>query len=119
MAQERCAKLRGEQRTAAEEAQQLKRKVLKGSWGAAEESAAEHASVERKARAYEQAFAQIKEATGVAEVDELVSTFIDAEEPSFALFSFVSELAGECEKLEMQISQMRSEIEQHRGQVLT
>ena len=48
-----------------------------------------------------------------------MSTFIDAEEPSFALFSFVSELAGECEKLEMQISQMRSEIEQHRAQVLT
>ena len=54
MAQERCAKLRGEQRTAAEEAQQLKRKVLKGSWGTAQESAAEHASVEKKARAYEQ-----------------------------------------------------------------
>ena len=53
MAQERCAKLRAEQSTAAEEAQRLKRKVLMGSWGAAQESAAEHASVERKARAYE------------------------------------------------------------------
>ena len=118
MAQERCAKLRAEQRTAAEEAQQLKRKVLKGSWGAAKESAAEHASVEKKARAHEQAFAQIKEATGISDVDELVSTFIDAEHPNFALFSFVSELDGECERLEMQVSQMRSEIEQHREQVL-
>lgn len=120
VAQER-AKVRGEQRVAAGEAQQLKRKVLKGSWGSwgsAKESAAEHASVEKKARAYEQAFAQIQEATGVSDVDELVRTFTDAEDASFALFSFVNELHVECEKLEMQISQMRSEIEEYRGQVL-
>ena len=60
MAQERCAKLRGEQRTAAEEAQQLKRKVLKGSWGAARESAAEQASAEKKARAYEQVRVRVR-----------------------------------------------------------
>lgn len=122
MAQERAKVtshgLRGERRAVAEEAQQLKRKVLKGSWGSAQESAAAHTSVE-KMQAYEEAFAQIQATTSILDVDELVTTFVSAEDPNFALFNFVNELNGECEKLEGQISEMRSEIEKYKGQRLS
>ena len=36
----------------------------------------------------------------------------------FALFNYVNELNGECEKLEEQISDIRSEIEKYKGQGL-
>jgi hypothetical protein len=41
------------------------------------------------------------------------------QDPNFALFNFVNELNGECEKLEGQISEMRSEIEKYKGQRLS
>ena len=100
-----------------EQEQSLKKKVLRGNWGIAKDKASIHASME-KVQSYEEAFAKIQAATGISDIDELVTTFINAEDQNFALFNYVNELNGECEKLEEQIAEIRSEIEKYKGQGL-
>merc|ERR1711988_981036 len=100
-----------------EEEAKLKKKVLRGNWGIAKDKASIHASME-KAQSYEEAFAKIQAATGISDIDELVTTFINAEDQNFALFNYVNELNGECEKLEEQIADIKSEIEKYKGQGL-
>lgn len=86
-----------------EQEQSLKKKVLRGNWGIAKDKASIHASME-KVQSYEEAFAKIQAATGISDIDELVTTFINAEDQNFALFNYVNELNSECEKLEEQAS---------------
>jgi len=100
-----------------EQEQSLKKKVLRGNWGIAKDRASIHASMDKVA-SYEEAFAKIQAATGITDIDELVTTFINAEDQNFALFNYVNELNGECEKLEEQIADIRSEIEKYKGQGL-
>jgi len=100
-----------------EQEQSLKKKVLRGNWGIAKDKASIHASME-KVQSYEEAFAKIQAATGISDIDELVTTFINAEDQNFALFNYVNELNGECEKLEEQIADIRQEIEKYKGQGL-
>lgn len=45
-------------------------------------------------------------------------TPLHVQDQNFALFNFVNELNGECEKLEGKISELRSEIETYKGQGL-
>ena len=45
-----------------------------------------------------------------------MTTFINAEDQNFALFNYVNELNGECEKLEEQIGDIKAEIEKYKGQ---
>ena len=100
-----------------EDEQKLKKKVLKGNWGIAKDKASIHASME-KVQSYEEAFAKIQAATGISDIDELVTTFINAEDQNFALFNYVNELNAECEKLEEQIADIKAEIEKYKGQGL-
>jgi len=100
-----------------EEEGKLKKKLLKGNWGMAKDKASIHVSLE-KVQSYEEAFAKIQEATGISDIDELVTTFINAEDQNFALFNYVNELNSECEKLEEQIADIKSEIEKYKGQGL-
>jgi hypothetical protein len=53
---------------------------------------------------------------GITEIDELVSTFIEAEENNFSLFTYVNELNNDIEKLEGQIAEIKAEIEKYKGQ---
>jgi hypothetical protein len=46
-------------------------------------------------------------ATGITDIDELVTTFIAAEDQNFSLFNFVNELNQEQEKLEEQMTVWR------------
>jgi coiled-coil domain-containing protein 63/114 len=98
-----------------DEENRLKSRVVKGHWGIAKDKAAQQVSLE-KVQSYEEAFERIKQATGITEIDELVTTFIDAEEQNFSLFNYVNELNNEIEKLEVQITDIKSEIEKYRGQ---
>ena len=98
-----------------DEEQRLRKKVIKGNWGIAKDKAAQQVSLE-KVQSYEEAFERIKQATGISEIDELVSTFIQAEEQNFSLFNYVNELNNEIEKLEEQIADIKSEIEKYKGQ---
>ena len=88
--------------------QSLKKKVLRGNWGIAKDKASIHASME-KVQSYEEAFAKIQTATGITDIDELVTTFINAEDQNFALFNYVNEQTNEIEKLEEQVQALQDE----------
>ena len=64
----------------------------------------------------EEAFEKIKAATEINDIDELVTTFCEAEEKNFSLFNFVNELNSEIEKLEEQISALKSDVESFKSQ---
>jgi uncharacterized protein (DUF3084 family) len=89
--------------------------LAKGNWSQAKEKAAQKASLDR-VQSFEEAFQQIKAATGIDNIDELVQTFIDAEDQNFSLFNYVNELNNEVEKLEEQIAEIKAEIEKYKGQ---
>lgn len=54
----------------------------------------------KNASIIEQAFQQIKESSGIQDVDEIVTTFIKAEEQNYSLFNFVNLLTQEIDALE-------------------
>lgn len=56
-----------------------------------------------KVQMFGEAFAKIQAATGIADIDELVETFIDAEDRNFTLFTYVNELNEEVAKLDEQV----------------
>ena len=98
-----------------EEEKKLRRKVIRGNWNIAKDKANQQVSME-KVQSYEEAFSKIKEATGISDIDELVNTFIAAEDQNFKLFNYVNELNVECEKLEEQICSTKDEIEKFKGE---
>jgi len=102
-------------RVSADEEGSLRNKLAKGNWSQAKEKAAQKASLDR-VQSFEEAFQQIKAATGIDNIDELVQTFIDAEDQNFSLFNYVNELNNEVEKLEEQIAEIKAEIEKYKGQ---
>ena len=93
----------------------LKRKVVRGAWTIAKDKAQLHLTTE-KVQSYEEAFLKIQKQTGISDIDELVTKFIEAEDKNFSLFNFVNELNSEIERLEMLISNLKSEIEKFKGQ---
>eukprot|EP00232_Nephroselmis_pyriformis_P003386 CAMPEP_0182912456 /NCGR_PEP_ID=MMETSP0034_2-20130328/37522_1 /TAXON_ID=156128 /ORGANISM="Nephroselmis pyriformis, Strain CCMP717" /LENGTH=532 /DNA_ID=CAMNT_0025049131 /DNA_START=62 /DNA_END=1660 /DNA_ORIENTATION=- len=98
-----------------EEETKLRKKVIKGNWNIAKDKASQAVSME-KVQSYGEAFAKIQAATGITDIDELVTTFINAEDQNFSLFNYVNELNQEIEKLEEQIVDIKSEIEKYKGQ---
>lgn len=97
-----------------EEEQKLRKRVTKGAWGIARDKANIHISME-KVQSYEEAFAKIQKATKITDIDELVTTFINAEDQNFALFNYVNDLSNEIEKLEDNISEIKKEISKYQG----
>merc|ERR1711959_536471 len=98
-----------------EEEAGMKKKLIKGTWAIARDKASMHVQAE-KVQTYEEAFARIMDATNIHSIDELVDTFINAEDKNFTLFNFVNELTSEIEKLEEQIAEIKSEVDKYRGQ---
>ena len=70
-----------------------------GAWNVAKDKGQPYVSAER-VQSYEEAFNKIQAATGIQEIDELVDSFIRAEEKNFTLFKFVNELNNEIENVE-------------------
>lgn len=64
---------------------------------------------QQRLRTFEEAFRKISSATGVADVDELVHSFIASEEKNFSLYSYVNEQADEVELLEGQVQDLQDE----------
>ena len=93
----------------------LKGRLARSTWAIGKDKIMEQLSSEKVAE-YEEAFAKIKEATGIKDIDELVEKFIDAEERNFSLFSHVNELTAEIERLEHSISEIKTDTEKFRGQ---
>merc|ERR1712070_1035538 len=98
-----------------EEEMGMKKKLVKGTWAIARDKASMHVQAE-KVQTYEEAFARIMDATNIHSIDELVDTFINAEDKNFTLFNFVNELTSEIEKLEEQIGDIKAEVDKYRGQ---
>jgi len=102
-------------RSAEDDSAALRKTLVRGSWNTAKDKAAQKANLDR-AQSFEEAFNEIKNATGIDNIDELVQTFIDAEDQNFSLFNYVNELNNEIEKLEEQIADIKTEIEKYKGQ---
>ena len=96
----------------------LRKKIVKGEWGLIKNKAGHHLVAE-KASTYEEAFKRIHEATGITDIDDLVNSFIQAEDDNFTLFNYVAELNQEMEKLEEEVQDLRGELEKCRGQGAT
>merc|ERR1711988_351518 len=82
--------------------------VNKGAWGMAKDKVNIQVSI-GKVQNFEEAFNKIKAATGISDIEELVSTFCKNEEQNFSLFNYVNEQTNEIEKLEEQIQQLKDE----------
>lgn len=54
-------------------------------------------------------------ATGIGDVDELVTKLLEAEEQNFSLFNYVNELNAEIEQLEQLVAENQAEVERHKG----
>lgn len=71
---------------------------------------------QEKIHSYEEMLSRIQNETGISDVNEIVSKFLEAEEQNFSLFNYVNDINSEIERLEHSISDMRSQIEKYRGQ---
>lgn len=61
-------------------------------------------------RIIEDAFDQIKEATGISSIDEIVTTFIKAEEQNYSLYNYVNMLNQEIDTLDDSNKDLEGEI---------
>ncbi|XP_046339053.2 coiled-coil domain-containing protein 63-like [Haliotis rufescens] len=59
---------------------------------------------------YEEAFAEIREATGEDDIVRIMTDFLRREDENFALYNYVNELNDEVDKLQEEIGFMKSEI---------
>jgi len=64
----------------------------------------------RNVKVIEDAFDQIKQATGISNIDEIVTTFIKAEEQNYSLFNYVNMLNTEFDQLEESNSDIKDQI---------
>ena len=55
----------------------------------------------QKVQNYEEAFAKIQKATQITDIDELVMTFIDAEDANFSLFNYVNDLSSQIDSYQV------------------
>ena len=97
-----------------EDEDKLRKKIIKGTAVISRDKEAQQKALQ-KVQSYEEAFAKIQQSTGISDIDELVATFIEAEDKNFSLFNYVNELNNEVEKLEEQIDMTRREILRYRG----
>ena len=93
----------------------LKRKLQRGSWMLQKDKAGS-ALLADTMQSYEDAFARIQAATGISDIDDLVSSFIAAEDENYSLFNYVNELSQEQEKLQEQVTDITAEAERLLGQ---
>lgn len=71
---------------------------------------------QEKIHSYEDALTRIQESTGIYDINEIVTRFLEAEEQNFSLFNYVNDINSEIERLEHSIADMRNQIEKYRGQ---
>ena len=64
----------------------------------------------RNVKIIEDAFDQIKEATGIASTEEIVTTFIKAEEQNYSLYNYVNMLNTDIDTIDEQNKKIAAEI---------
>ena len=70
----------------------------------------------RNVKVIEDAFDQIKEATGISSIEEIVTTFIKSEEQNNSLFNYVNMFNSDIDMINEQNQTIRHEIEAHEKQ---
>jgi hypothetical protein len=68
----------------------------------------------RNVKIIEDAFDQIKETTGISSIDEIVTTFIKAEEQNYSLFNYVNRLGQETDQLQEANNNAKAMIADHK-----
>ena len=67
----------------------------------------------RNVEVIEHACSQIEKATGISSVEEIVTTFIKAEEQNYSLFNCVNMLNSDIDTIETSNGQIREQINHH------
>ena len=67
----------------------------------------------RNVHIIEDAFSQIKQQTGISSTEEIVTTFIKAEEQNYSLYNYVNTLNSEIDMIEEQNKNIEKEINRH------
>ena len=67
----------------------------------------------RNVKIIEDAFEQIKEQTGISSVEEIVTTFVKAEEQNYSLYNYVNMLNSDIDMIEEQNKSIEQEIKRH------
>merc|ERR1711934_356542 len=67
----------------------------------------------RNVHIIEDAFSQIKQQTGISSTEEIVTTFIKAEEQNYSLYNYVNTLNSEIDMIEEQNRNIEKEINRH------
>merc|ERR1719473_2085335 len=65
----------------------------------------------RNVKVIEDAFDQIKQATGISNIEEIVTTFIKAEEQNYSLQNYVNMLNTEFDQLEDSNKEIKDQIQ--------
>mmetsp|Transcript_125843 Transcript_125843/g.218023 ORF Transcript_125843/g.218023 Transcript_125843/m.218023 type:complete len:550 (+) Transcript_125843:81-1730(+) len=86
-----------------------RKKIIKNAWDTTK-TLVNITSSQEKVTTYEEAFTKIQAATGICDIDELVTAFITAEDQNFTLFKYNNELSADIEKLDQQISDYKDEF---------
>lgn len=85
-----------------------RKKIIKNAWDTTK-TLVNITSSQEKVGTYEEAFSKIQAATGICDIDDLVSAFVNAEDQNFTLFKYNNELSADIEKLEQQIADYKEE----------
>ena len=104
--------LRGDKNLSSKTA--VKSEIARGKWSIGKDKIHSVLSME-KVKEYEEAFKKIQVATGIKDIETLVTQFIEAEDNNFALYSHVNRLSAEAERFESTITEIRTEIEKYKG----
>jgi len=73
----------------------------------------------RNVKVIEDAFEQIKESTGITSIEEIVNSFIKAEEQNYSLYNYVNTLGSDTDQLEDSNREIKEQIDRiiKRGQL--
>lgn len=97
-----------------EQEKRLHKTMIRGSWQLGHDKNQQDMAASQ-VQMYDDAFAKIQAATGLTDINELVTSFINAEDQNFSLFNFANELNQDTEKLEEQVAELKTELEKYKG----
>merc|ERR1712039_96385 len=62
---------------------------------------------------FEQAFATIKSTTGISDIEEIVKIFVALEQRNFSLLTYVNQLNGDIEAIEIRNRELQNNLKLH------
>jgi len=85
-------------------------------WDSDGDKNASHSLPQEIKEGYQRQLQEVIESSQCKDVNELVTKFLAAEDQNFSLFNYVNDINSEIERLEHNVTDMRNQIEQYRGQ---